>query len=84
MADYRIEMYGIFKRLAQADSLTISCDIEPVSVALLLEKLAEQYPDMQDTLKVTAIANGDELVSKDALVSSSDDLALIPPVSGGQ
>lgn len=85
MAEYQLEMYGVFRRHAQADRVTVHLvdDID-ITVQTLLDSLLEQYPDMGDLLKVTACAIADELVSRDTAIRSDQTLALIPPVSGGQ
>ncbi len=84
MADYQIECYGVFKRLTQVDSLKITMGAEEVQIKELLDELQKQYPEMTDTLKVTACAIGDELLSRESTITPDKTLALIPPVSGGQ
>ena len=52
-------------------------------VAEVLAALAARVPDIAETLRYTAVARGDVLVSRAEPVWDGDRLALIPPVSGG-
>ncbi|QMV43701.1 molybdenum cofactor biosynthesis protein MoaE [Cohnella cholangitidis] len=47
------------------------------------QKLAAQYPEHADILSVCFLAQNQSYAGDDTLVSSSDELALLPPVSGG-
>ena len=48
----------------------------------LIEQLIQDYPALKD-LNSLAIAVNGEYATKTTLVKSSDEIALIPPVSGG-
>lgn len=52
------------------------------SVKELKEKLVESYPRMQD-LKSLLIAVNEEYGDETHILSERDEIALIPPVSGG-
>lgn len=52
------------------------------SVKDLKEKLIENYPRMQD-LKSLLIAVNEEYGDETHILSERDEIALIPPVSGG-
>ncbi len=52
------------------------------SVKELKEKLVESYPRMQD-LKSLLIAVNEEYGDETHILSEQDEIALIPPVSGG-
>ncbi len=85
MTDYVIDMYGVLRRQAQAEQLTVSLDdTDRLTVADLMTALANNHPAITETLKSTACAIDDELVSRDTLILPGQSLALIPPVSGGQ
>ena len=48
----------------------------------LIDQLTRDYPSLKD-LNSLAIAVNGEYASKNTLVKPSDEIALIPPVSGG-
>ena len=48
----------------------------------LMDKIKEQYPRFGD-LKSLLIAVNDEYATKEKVLTSNDEIALIPPVSGG-
>lgn len=84
MADFQVELYGVFRRIAQAEIITLQLEKNEVPVNAILEILETEYPAMAEILKVTACAVGDELVNRHTRVTAHMPLALIPPVSGGQ
>jgi molybdopterin converting factor subunit 1 len=49
----------------------------------LLAHLAEQYPRLQPLVSVLAIAINREYAQADQVIQDGDEVALIPPVSGG-
>ncbi len=85
MTEYVVDMYGVLRRQAQAEQLRVSMDDSgQLTVADLMTALATSYPAISETLKNTACAIDDELVSRDTQILPGQSLALIPPVSGGQ
>ena len=47
------------------------------------ESIAEKLPSLRDVLGRVAFAVNREYVKPDAILKDGDELALIPPVSGG-
>ena len=56
---------------------------EGASVAEAAERLAEKFPAIAAFLARTAFAVNQSYVPKETRLSDGDELALIPPVSGG-
>ncbi len=56
---------------------------EEATVQTLLDKLAEEHPALRGQLEATAVAVGDRLVEKDYKLREGEEVALLPPVSGG-
>lgn len=52
-------------------------------VADALETLSARVPAVASRLPVLAVAVGDRYVARTAVLQEGDELALIPPVSGG-
>jgi molybdopterin converting factor small subunit len=48
-----------------------------------LESIATKIPQIRDLLPRAAVAINREYVSRDTVLHDGDELALIPPVSGG-
>lgn len=48
-----------------------------------LNSLAVRFPDFASLLEHTACARSDQLIARDQRLQDGDQLALIPPVSGG-
>ena len=60
-----------------------SADIEGATVAEVLEAAVSKFPDLSRVLEVSAVwLNGDP-ASPDEKVAPSDEVAVLPPVSGG-
>jgi len=55
----------------------------PATVAMVLERLAEAHPAVTALLPGTAAALNGAIVERSAAVRDGDELALLPPVSGG-
>jgi len=53
------------------------------SLKALLDQLATQYPPVGEMLASTMVSVNQEYVEPDATLSEGDEVALIPPVSGG-
>jgi len=62
---------------------TFSLEVaEGLQVGQLKELILEQYPDFQQ-LSTLAIAVNQRYVEEDCTINATDELVLIPPVSGG-
>jgi molybdopterin converting factor small subunit len=53
------------------------------TVGGLLERLKRENPRLASQLDVTAAAVGDQIVDEDYAIQDGDEIALLPPVSGG-
>jgi len=56
---------------------------EGSTVGTLLAKLMQEHPALRGQLEVTAVAVGDRLVEKGYELREGEEVALLPPVSGG-
>lgn len=63
-------------------SSRVSLDIDrEISVEMLKSYIYEEYPELDG--EVFQVASNESFVRDDYQVSGSDEIALIPPVSGG-
>ena len=78
-----ILLFGIAKDIVGASSLTLSeSDKKPKTVQELKQFIADKYPEF-NTLSSLAIAVNSSYADDTTVLHSSDEIAIIPPVSGG-
>lgn len=56
---------------------------ENMTVQGLKEKLAEEYPNLRDSMKSVLITIDREYAFDEAIIPSNAEMAMFPPVSGG-
>ena len=76
----KILLFGIAKDIAGAPVLQIDAPV--AKVAALKEHLYQQYPRLRE-LKSCMIAVNKVYATDDAALQPGDEIAVIPPVSGG-
>ncbi len=77
-----VKLFARCRDLVGADSATIELR-EPASVADLRMALAERFPKLRPIIPNCAIAVNEDFAGNDLLLKGADEIALIPPVSGG-
>jgi molybdopterin synthase sulfur carrier subunit len=77
---YKVKAFGITKDIVGGRETVV--DIEGQTVADLRAALQKKYPQLSG-LKSLFIAVNQAYAEENAVLSSSDEIALIPPVSGG-
>ena len=55
----------------------------PLTVPALWVLLVQRHPELTPLRAVSRLARGDDFLPADALLAPSDEIAVIPPVSGG-
>jgi MoaE-MoaD fusion protein len=78
----RVKFFGMLKEVAGRDDDTLGLP-EGARVADLLERCAKSTPDLKNYFPVIAVALNQEYSERDAALHEGDEVALIPPVSGG-
>ncbi len=76
-----ILLFGITKDIIGQSSITYEMP-DNASVQHLLDQLKADYPELKD-LNAVMVAVNSEYSKKDQILKESDEVALIPPVSGG-
>ncbi|MGI9550769.1 MAG: MoaD/ThiS family protein [Aurantibacter sp.] len=74
-------LFGIAKDIV-GESVISLADKVPASVAELKQLLAAEYPDFSK-LSSLAVAVNSEYADDDVYLEKEDEIAIIPPVSGG-
>ena len=79
----RVKFFGILK--ADAGDDTIEMDISDADETILgiLEEIGVRFPKLIPRMDTLAYAVNHEFVDADYVLSDGDELALLPPVSGG-
>ena len=78
----RILFFGILKDLAGKSSDTLEMT-EGSSVRELLSLCSAQLPKLRESLPSIAVAVNQEYAGPETALKSGDEVALLPPVSGG-
>ncbi len=79
----RVIFYGGLKNDVGAKEQELQFDRKTLTVAQLKEGLIARYPGLRLKLPSVVCAVGDEIVDEDHLIGDGDEVALLPPVSGG-
>lgn len=78
----KILLFGITKDIFGSSSIEMSLKNEEITSQNLLDELKEKYPDL-NRLKSIALAVNGEHAMGDEVLKEQDEVALIPPMSGG-
>ena len=78
----KIISFGITKDITGSLFMDFDTGEKPISIVAFKEVLFEQYPALRD-LKTLSFAINNAYANENTMVSNQDELALIPPVSGG-
>jgi molybdopterin converting factor subunit 1 len=78
-----VKLFAILKERARKGELTLS--LPTGTVADLLREVAREYPELDGILTPDRImiSVNQEFVKKDALIKDGDEVAFMPPFSGG-
>lgn len=77
-----IKLFARCRDLAGADSATIDVPAD-CRVSDLRVELARRLPVLKELLPKCALAVNEDFAQNDTAIAQGDELALIPPVSGG-
>jgi molybdopterin converting factor subunit 1 len=77
-----VRLFALARDLAGRE--TIDVELPPAAtVGDLRAALAKQYPPLAGILRVCLLAVNADYAGEEVLLAPADDVALIPPVSGG-
>ena len=77
-----ILLFGITKDIIGSQNLELDVTSDSYTVAELLDNLSNQYPALQK-LSSLLVAVNEEYAQPTTTIQANDEVALIPPVSGG-
>lgn len=81
--DLKIRLFATLKDRAGRDSIWIKAP-EAITVQQLLEIVAEAYPDVAPSLPTSLVAVNKAFAPPQMAVHAGDEIAIFPPVSGGE
>ena len=77
-----IKLFSITRDIVGANEIALEF-AEQMTVAELLEHLCRNYPKLLEWKRYLRVAVNREYVSAQHILSANDEVAIIPPVSGG-
>lgn len=77
-----IHLFASLREAARVSSVQIELP-EPLEVSALLPQIGAQFPVLERWLPYVRVAVNEEYANSQTLVRAGDEIALIPPVSGG-
>ena len=77
-----VKLFAILRELGGTSQTSIELP-SGSTVATAVESLEQQLPSLRPHLKRAAFAVNQDYAARDVLLREGDELALIPPVSGG-
>jgi molybdopterin converting factor subunit 1 len=80
MAKYKVKAFGVTKDIVGGREITL--ELTGQTVAALRQALEEKYPDLI-TLRSLFVAVNNTYAENEDRIAEGDEIALIPPVSGG-
>ncbi|HEX5874052.1 MAG TPA: molybdenum cofactor biosynthesis protein MoaE [Pyrinomonadaceae bacterium] len=78
----RVLFFGAARDAVDANELELSLDA-PATVASAFRKLVESFPTLERFGRSLLFAVNQEYATRDTLLKENDELAVFPPVSGG-
>ncbi|NNF36394.1 MAG: MoaD/ThiS family protein [Saprospiraceae bacterium] len=78
----KIKCFGISRDITGADEVEIDISSNGISVSKLKSELLESYPGLS-MVSQFFIAINHEYGGKNDIIRNDDEIAIIPPVSGG-
>lgn len=78
----RVKLFAIIRERAGTDQLTLDLP-QGATVSSAVSVLRERFPAVADFLSRSAFAVNQSYVKAETVLNDGDELAVIPPVSGG-
>ncbi len=78
---YKINLFGITRDIVGANTTEVEMS-QSADVQTILGKLKTSYPKLND-IKSLLVAVNSEYAESNLVLLENDEIALIPPVSGG-
>jgi len=77
-----VKLFAIFQEVLATDEMQIKLE-SGTSVSAIFDRLVSQHPQLEKWRSLTRYAVNLNFVEPQAILKNGDEVALIPPVSGG-
>lgn len=81
--EFEIRLFATLKDRAGRSQIQVAVS-PPATIDTLLQATAEQFPELAPALPTVLVSVNKTYAGKDALLQPGDEVALFPPVSGGE
>lgn len=78
----RVRLFALARQVAGSEAVEVELP-DGATVGALRRALGEQLPALTSSLRLMLVAVNTDYASDDVVITPSDEIALIPPVSGG-
>lgn len=78
----QVRLFAAARQLAGQELVTVDCP-ERATVAVLRSQIVTEFPDLAPLLSHVRFAVNAQYAREDAVLNPTDEVACIPPVSGG-
>jgi molybdopterin converting factor subunit 1 len=78
-----VKMFALSREIVGFDEMTINLRDDAATVADLKATLSEQYPALLPVLPFSQVAVNQGVVDDTHVLSNTDEIAILPPFSGG-
>lgn len=82
--NYTIRIFAGLADLLGGSVISIQSTKQPITAEELIREIGEQYPEAFEALQNCFVAKNQAYAGPDEMLSPGDEIALIPPVSGGR
>ncbi len=77
-----VKLFAIYQEVYQQEEINLSTQ-EKTPISEILNRIIEEKPILEKWRKLTRLAVNLDFVDEDYILQDGDEIALIPPVSGG-
>ncbi|GLX65681.1 molybdenum cofactor biosynthesis protein [Paenibacillus glycanilyticus] len=81
---WKIQLFAGLAGRFGSPVIHIEKDAPSMTVAALKQELADQYPQEADLIRISFVACNQTYASDETVIQATDELAVLPPVSGGE
>ena len=78
----KVKLFAIYQEIYQQEEISLQLPVDS-KVKDVLSLIIEDHPQLKDWQSVTKLAVNLDFVNPDFSLQEGDEVALIPPVSGG-
>ncbi len=79
----KVLFFAMLREISQADELDLEIE-KAISAGDLFDALCNKYPDFEKYKSIVSFAVNSEYCDRSQVLNDGDELALIPPISGGR